>query len=102
MHGHDLAILPALRVTDGRHHEAHLQTRFPEGLGELVREEESVAVAALAEMVDSLIEAEPLRCSIGPIPSAKIESVGSCLQNDVAKYLLPCHSVSLGVGCGLE
>jgi hypothetical protein len=63
-----------------------------------VGEEESVAVAALTEMVDGLIEAEPFRCGIGPIPSAEIESVGSCLQNDVTKYLLPCHSVSLGVG----
>src|SRR6202000_647047 len=98
VHGHDLAILPALRIADGRHHEAHLQASLPVGLCELVREEQRVAVAALAKMINRLIDAKPFGCNVGPIPCTEVESVGSCLQNNVTNNLLPGHSVLLGGG----
>ena len=98
--GYDLAVLPALRIADGRHHEAHLQAGLPERVGKFVREEERIAVAALAEMIDSLIEAEPFWRSVGPIPGAEIESVGPRLENDMAKNFLPGHSVPLGWSAG--
>jgi hypothetical protein len=98
--GYDLAVFPALRIADGRYHEAHLQTGFPESLGKFLREEQRVAIAALAEMIDGLIKAQPLWCSVGPIPGAEIESVGPRLQNDMAKNLLPGHSVPLGWSAG--
>ena len=99
--GDDLAVLSALGIADGRHHEAHLQSGLPEGLGKLVREEQGIAVPTLAELIDGLIEAEPFGGSIGSIPGTEIESVGPRLQNDMANNLLPGHSVPLGVECGL-
>jgi hypothetical protein len=96
VHGHDLAIFSALRIADSGHHEAHLQPSLPEGLRKLVGEEQRIAIAPLAEMVDSLIEAKPFWCRVSPIPRTEIESVGPGLQNDVTNNLLPGHSVPLG------